>query len=306
MRVGTDYTRDTYAAWPRPERAAAPARDPQVFGAELPWGTAGADGQPEAKLMGQQLRPEESRGLERPPADGLPENLLAKTEAKEASGQPRSEDELTDKEKDVVARLKQRDIEVRNHEAAHMAAAGAFGGGASFSYVTGPDGNRYAVGGEVPVRMVGGRTPEEAIRNAAQVRAAALAPAEPSGQDQAVAAAASAMEADARAELAAQRAAEAAAADPSRRAREAEAPRAPAPTRPAGEPTSATGQAAETTASNVVEQTTSARPSIEVPADPEATVRQLEQERLTSRGSYRHMHLASGCGSCAAAVGAYT
>jgi hypothetical protein len=211
----------------------------------------------------------------------------------------------------VVTRLKQRDIEVRNHEAAHMAAAGSFGGGASYSYVTGPDGNRYAVGGEVPVRMVGGRTPEEAIRNAAQVRAAALAPAEPSSQDRAVAAEASAMEADARAELAAQRSAEAAAADPSRRAKEAEAPQAPKRTQETS-PLGGTGAASEGNAvsegSAVSEggAASSTQAAVAAPVDTEATMRQLEQERRTSRGSWRHLHMASGCGSCAAAVGAYT
>jgi len=118
---------------------------------------------------------------------------------KAEDGKSRPEDEAK------IEQLRRRDAEVRAHEAAHAAAAGSFGGGASFSYETGPDGKQYAVGGEVPVRMMGGRTPEEAIRNAAQVRAAALAPANPSAQDRAVAAEAAAMEAAARAELAEKR-----------------------------------------------------------------------------------------------------
>ncbi|HEY0715108.1 MAG TPA: putative metalloprotease CJM1_0395 family protein, partial [Polyangia bacterium] len=105
---------------------------------------------------------------------------------------------LTKEQEAEVEALRQRDAEVRAHEAAHMAAAGAMGGGASFDYQVGPDGRHYAVGGEVPVRTGHASSPEEAIRNAAQLRAAALAPAQPSAQDRAVAAEAAAMEAAAR------------------------------------------------------------------------------------------------------------
>ena len=137
-----------------------------------------------------------------PDRRGRAEPRRAEPEQTDAAGPPRGPDDLDDKEKAVVMRLQQRDAEVRAHEAAHAAAAGMLGGGASYDYVTGPDGRQYAVGGEVPVRISSGSTPEEAIRNAQQVRAAALAPAEPSGQDRAVAAQAAAMEAAARAELA--------------------------------------------------------------------------------------------------------
>jgi SprA-related family len=111
---------------------------------------------------------------------------------------------LTPREEQVVHKLQARDTAVRAHEAAHMAAAGGLGGGASYSYETGPDGQRYAVGGEVPVQLASGRTPDETIRNAQTVRAAALAPADPSAQDMAVAAQASQMEAQARQQKAAQ------------------------------------------------------------------------------------------------------
>jgi hypothetical protein len=101
----------------------------------------------------------------------------------------------------VVSKLSARDTAVRAHEAAHQAAAGGLGGAASFSYETGPDGKRYAVGGEVPVALRSGRTPQETIANAQTVRSAALAPADPSPQDLAVAAQASQMEAQARQEI---------------------------------------------------------------------------------------------------------
>jgi hypothetical protein len=105
---------------------------------------------------------------------------------------------LTPEDKQVVSRLSARDTAVRAHEAAHQAAASGLGGAASFTYQAGPDGRNYAVGGEVPVSLRPGRTPEETIANAQTVRSAALAPADPSAQDLAVAAQATQMEAEAR------------------------------------------------------------------------------------------------------------
>ncbi|MCB1956326.1 MAG: hypothetical protein KDG55_11665 [Rhodocyclaceae bacterium] len=111
---------------------------------------------------------------------------------------------LTEEEQKAVRALEARDREVRAHEAAHMRAGGDLvRGSASFSFQRGPDGQQYAVGGEVSIDTSSGRTPEETIAKADRVRAAALAPAEPSGQDMAVAAEAARMAAQARAELAA-------------------------------------------------------------------------------------------------------
>lgn len=99
----------------------------------------------------------------------------------------------------LLSRLQARDRDVRAHEAAHMAAgAGLITRGASFTYETGPDGKRYAVGGEVGIDVSGGRTPEETLAKAERIRAAALAPAEPSAQDRQVAAEADQMAAEAR------------------------------------------------------------------------------------------------------------
>ena len=113
--------------------------------------------------------------------------------------------QLTDEERAVVAKLKARDLEVRQHEAAHLAAAGGLAtSGASFTYQKGPDGVNYAIGGEVGIDVSPGRTPQETIDRARTVRAAALAPANPSGADLAVAAQAQQMELQAQAELAQQ------------------------------------------------------------------------------------------------------
>jgi hypothetical protein len=102
-----------------------------------------------------------------------------------------------------LASLRKRDQEVRTHEQAHLAAAGGLAkGGATFSFQRGPDGKHYAVGGEVNIDTspVSGN-PEATIRKAKQIRAAALAPADPSAQDRAVAASATALEAQAQQEL---------------------------------------------------------------------------------------------------------
>ena len=114
-------------------------------------------------------------------------------------------DGLTAEERAIIAELTQTDRAVRAHEQAHLAAAGGLARGVSFSYTTGPDGKQYAVGGEVSIDTspVSG-DPQATIQKAQQVRAAASAPANPSGQDRAVAAQAAAIEAAARQELAAQ------------------------------------------------------------------------------------------------------
>ncbi len=125
---------------------------------------------------------------------------IGKARVDEAAGQ------LSAEELAVVDKLKQTDRKVRQHEMAHMAAGGGMiTSGASYTYERGPDGQNYAVAGEVGIDTSPGRTPEETIDRAGRIRAAALAPADPSPQDRAVAAAATQMEQQARAELAQQR-----------------------------------------------------------------------------------------------------
>lgn len=103
--------------------------------------------------------------------------------------------ELTPGEKAQVTKLQARDTQVRAHEAAHIAAgSGVVTGGASFTYQTGPDSRQYAIGGEVPIDTSGGSTPEETVQKMRQVKAAALAPADPSPTDYSVAATATLLE----------------------------------------------------------------------------------------------------------------
>lgn len=95
-------------------------------------------------------------------------------------------------EQKIINQLKTRDKEVRQHELAHASTGGATTGAPSYSFEVGPDGKKYAVGGEVSVDLssVSGN-PQATITKMQKVHAAALAPANPSTQDTRVAASAS-------------------------------------------------------------------------------------------------------------------
>jgi hypothetical protein len=108
---------------------------------------------------------------------------------------------LTPEQQQEVQKLRQIDRKVREHEAAHMAAGAGLAGGAHFEYVRGPDGRQYAVAGEVKIDVSPAQTPQQTIAKARRIQAAALAPADPSSQDRAVAAQAAQMAAKAQTEL---------------------------------------------------------------------------------------------------------
>ncbi len=96
---------------------------------------------------------------------------------------------LSKSEMALLRELQKADQAVKAHEMAHLAAAGGYAkGGATFSYQRGPDGQNYAVGGEVQVDTSKEATPESTIQKMQVVRQAALAPIDPSPQDQSVAA----------------------------------------------------------------------------------------------------------------------
>jgi len=116
-------------------------------------------------------------------------------------GSPRDAVELS-VEAQEIRKLQLRDREVRAHEAAHAAAGGAYAGSPAYTFERGADGQTYAVGGSVSIDMspVKG-DPEATLQKAQQVRAAALAPAQPSSQDMRVAQKAQAMAATARNEI---------------------------------------------------------------------------------------------------------
>ena len=150
---------------------------------------------PEAKLLAALKNSEET---------GESKTTVAKPQEPEDLNA--ADEELSAEEKQEVEKLKERDQEVRRHEQAHLAAAGGLAtGGANYKFKTGPDGQQYAVGGEVGLKIPEGGSPEESIRIAAQIERAALAPAEPSSSDRQIAAKARRQKTEAQQELHEQR-----------------------------------------------------------------------------------------------------
>jgi hypothetical protein len=112
------------------------------------------------------------------------EKLAGATGVTKPTGELFSQSEMA-----MLETLKKADQVVRAHEMAHLSAAGGFAkGGATFKMHKGPDGKSYAVGGEVQIDMSPAATPEMTMQKMRIVRRAALAPVDPSPQDQRVAA----------------------------------------------------------------------------------------------------------------------
>ncbi|MFD3301063.1 putative metalloprotease CJM1_0395 family protein [Aquipseudomonas alcaligenes] len=136
----------------------------------------------------------------------------ARAEGQEEKTSPRETQQLRQEQLEI-AELASRDREVRAHEQAHAAVGGAYAGAPTYTYSRGPDGKRYAIGGEVSIDSSPiPNDPEATLRKMELVQRAALAPAEPSAQDRRVAAQAAAQATQARAELAQLRREEAASA----------------------------------------------------------------------------------------------
>ncbi|WP_323925423.1 putative metalloprotease CJM1_0395 family protein [Aeromonas veronii] len=140
----------------------------------------------------------------------LPDNRFV--EATGEDGQRKQQDpkqqEQQQRQEQQVQDLVERDKEVRTHEQAHQSAGGEYASSPTYQFTQGPDGKRYATGGEVQIdtSVVPG-DPAATIAKMQQIRAAALAPAEPSAQDLAVARSAAASEAKAHKELMAEQSA---------------------------------------------------------------------------------------------------
>lgn len=140
--------------------------------------------------------------------DGANKDNADDPSAGKENAQGRQQQQQDQAEAKKVEELKARDQEVRAHEQAHASVGGQYAGAPSYEFETGPDGRRYAVGGEVQIDISNERTPEETLRKMQQVRAAALAPAEPSPQDLRVASEATQKAMHARAEIAKQQSTE--------------------------------------------------------------------------------------------------
>ena len=137
--------------------------------------------------------------------DDKPTNKPDTSEHTKAPHNKTNQEALTEAELQQLDRLKQTDREVRQHEHAHQSTGGKFAGSIEYEYERGPDGQQYAVAGEVSIDSspVPG-DPAATIAKMEQIRAAANAPAEPSAQDRKVAAQASQHLMAARLELAMQ------------------------------------------------------------------------------------------------------
>ncbi|MFT5521896.1 MAG: hypothetical protein ACI9IA_002502 [Enterobacterales bacterium] len=135
-------------------------------------------------------------------AEGQQSDAQTKQATSETTEQ-RREQEQTQIDQKVVQNLVAIDRRVRAHEQAHASVGGALTGAPSYTFKTGPNGVRYAVGGEVSIDTSGvPGNPQATLRKAEQVSRAALAPADPSSTDQRVAASAQALASKARFEIA--------------------------------------------------------------------------------------------------------
>lgn len=179
------------------EAFASLKEDPNGTGGQAP-----AQGQAEVQAGGQEEGQDLAIGTE--DASGSP----AGAELGEEDEGTNKSDGLSEGEEKQVEKLKERDREVRAHEQAHARTGGGHAGAPSYSYQQGPDGKRYAVGGEVSIDTSAERTAEATIRKMQVVIRAATAPAEPSSQDLKVAQQARAQLQEAQAQVRQERAAE--------------------------------------------------------------------------------------------------
>ncbi|MFZ3155803.1 putative metalloprotease CJM1_0395 family protein [Pseudomonas sp.] len=165
----------------------------------------------QAPVTAAQPLADEQSASAREEADKPADASANPAKAQSREGQPSPQQQRL--EQLEIAKLVSRDQEVRTHEQAHAAVGGRYAGAPSYTYERGPDGKRYAVGGEVGIDTSPiPNDPEATLRKMEVVIRAALAPAEPSAQDRQVAAQAQAQMAEARVELAQQQRSEVAAA----------------------------------------------------------------------------------------------
>lgn len=156
------------------------------------------------------LGQEQEQGAEKSQAQGQGQVQGQETQTKDQESKPSSSQtpkgidgqELTEEEQQKVKEMKERHEEVRVHENAHKSAGGQYAAAPTYTYETGPDGKRYITDGEVSIDIGEEKDPQATIEKMQVVKRAAMAPAEPSGQDRKVYQEANQKEAAARQELA--------------------------------------------------------------------------------------------------------
>ena len=186
---------------------------PSFYGEPLPSSIASSDARGANPRQGGATADDIAQKRAKPSNRGTPESAVAEAPAassaeavqRKASTSAVAPADAASADPQLAAeieRLRDADSAVRAHEAAHIAAGGSYvRGSASYTYQTGPDGKQYAVGGEVSIDTSAEDSPAATIRKMQTVRAAALAPSDPSATDRAVAAAAAQAAASASAEL---------------------------------------------------------------------------------------------------------
>ncbi len=193
MQVNPSLTHTEYSAFVS-RQPGAPAGDEFAVRSDLP---PPAEAAPDEGVQNQSFSQQ-----------GSPDSDVSKTgqESQDNNSSGKNTDELEQRQQEqdenIIRQLKARDREVRVHEAAHAAVGGKYAGSPSLQYKRGPDGVNYAVSGEVSISTSKvPNNPEATIEKARVIRAAALAPAEPSAQDRQVATQASQLELEAKADL---------------------------------------------------------------------------------------------------------
>ncbi|MGE6794153.1 putative metalloprotease CJM1_0395 family protein [Pseudomonas guineae] len=162
----------------------------------------------QAPITAPQALADEPSTSAREEADQSADSSASPFEFTRTQGEPSPEQQRL--EQLEIAELVSRDLEVRSHEQAHAAIGGQYAGAPTYTYARGPDGKRYAVGGEVGIDTGPvANDPEATLSKMEVVIRAALAPAEPSAQDRQVAAQALGQMAEARVQLAQQQRSEA-------------------------------------------------------------------------------------------------
>jgi hypothetical protein len=134
--------------------------------------------------------------------DNAQDESAGKQDAQSEQQARQREQQQEQQDTQEIEQLKARDQEVRTHEQAHAATGGQYAGSPQYEYTTGPDNKRYVTDGEVSIDISEAQSPEQTLRKMQQVRAAALAPAQPSSQDLKVAAEAAQKAFEARSDIA--------------------------------------------------------------------------------------------------------
>lgn len=147
------------------------------------------DGQQLVSVRMRAMDGKDSMGFRVPPTSGTaPPTQRTPEKAPNGHIAPaaiaKSFDALSPAEKQEVARLQQRDAQVRQEENAHAGSAGDLAGPIEYVYATGPDGRQYAVAGGVSIRAAAVTgDPAELRRLGARLAVAANAAINPSAQD---------------------------------------------------------------------------------------------------------------------------